>query len=72
VSAAGFLSSDDLRTLTNCARQPAQEEWLRAEGIRYKLSRKGELLVCWKHVHDWIDGRPAVATSVAPDLSRVC
>lgn len=70
MSTAGFLSREALRQLTDCARQAGQEEWLRAEGIPFKLSRKGELVVCWKHVHEWIEGRPAVQFA-EPDFSSL-
>jgi hypothetical protein len=66
-----FLAKEDLRQLTGAARQPGQVAWLRAEGIPFKVSRRDELLVTWKHVHAWIEGRHAPLSSVAPDLSGV-
>jgi hypothetical protein len=71
MSATGFLDRDQLRTLTNTNRRAVQEAWLRSEGIPFKISRKDELLVCWKHVHSWIEGRHQPVASRAPNLSVV-
>ena len=67
---AGFLDRDQLRQLTDCARRSGQEAWLRSEGVPFKLSRKGDLLVCWVHVHAWMEGRPPVSF-VEPDFSSL-
>jgi hypothetical protein len=67
----GFLSRDDLRQLTGAARQSGQCDWLRSEGIPFKLSRKDELLVTWKHVHLWIEGRHAPLSYAEPDFSSL-
>jgi hypothetical protein len=69
VTSLGFLDSDDLRRLTGAARAAGQEAWLKAEGIPHK--RQGaRVTVAWLHVHNWLEGRPAVSF-VEPDLSNV-
>lgn len=69
-TAGGFLDSDDLRQLTGAARRAGQIAWLRAEGVPFRPSGKGEPVVAWVHVHAWLEGRPPVSF-VKPDLSGV-
>ena len=70
MTAAGFLDRDALRQLTGAAQRRAQVAWLQEHGVPFKPNGKDELLVAWKHVHAWLEGRPPVSF-VEPDLSGV-
>lgn len=70
MTAAGFLDKDDLRQLTGAAQRRGQVAWLQEHGVPFKCSGKDQLLVAWKHVHAWLEGRPPVSF-VEPDLSGV-
>lgn len=62
MSDRGFLDGEDLRQLTGMARVSAQAGWLKEQGIPYRTNGKDALVVCWTHVHAWIEGRDRPAS----------
>jgi hypothetical protein len=67
---ANLLDAAELKRVSGAGLRSGQIAWLREEGIPFKINRKDELVVCWRHVHAWIEGRPAVRSS-EPDFSSL-
>jgi hypothetical protein len=67
---ANLLDAAELKRVSGAGLRSGQIAWLREEGIPFKINRKDELVVSWKHIHEWIEGRPSVRFA-EPDLSCV-
>ncbi len=57
-----FLSPAELHRLTDCARGPAQDQWLTEHGLPHKLDGK-RVIVSRLHVRAWLEGRTVVASN---------
>lgn len=55
-----FLSSAELRELTDYAHAKQQAEWLAQRGIPHKLEAR-RVVLSRVHVRGWLEGRPMVA-----------
>lgn len=64
------LDTAELKRVSGAGTRAGQIEWLKSEGIPYKVNRKDELIVCWKHIHHWIEGKPPVRFE-EPDFSSL-
>lgn len=58
----GFLSDAELRQLTGRARKGRQVEWLRTEGIPFRVNATGHPVVTWAAV----EGRQQQAAEAPP------
>jgi hypothetical protein len=67
---AGNLSKAELASVSGRARIDAQEAWFREKGIPFQRNGRGDLVVLWTHVKDWVEGRPSVRFS-EPDFSSL-
>jgi hypothetical protein len=66
----GELSRESLKAVSGRALSSAQEEWFRSQGIPCKRNGRGDLVVLWRHVEQWVEGRPPVRFS-EPDFSSL-
>ncbi len=64
-----FLSTDDLRELTQRAHKDAQAKMLEASGIPFRWLA-GRLVVSRHHVREWLEGR-TVAPSREPNMKAI-
>ena len=64
-----LLSREELRELTQRARQDAQAAMLDGAGIPYRIVA-GRIIVARAHALAWLEGRP-VAKSRAPNMDAI-
>jgi hypothetical protein len=62
MSSTGFLDDSDLRRLTGRALKSRQIQWLRTEGIPFRINATGHPVVTWAAV----EGRQAAAEPPQP------
>jgi hypothetical protein len=67
---SGKLSNAELKDVSGRALSAAQEDWFRSKGIPCKRNGRGDLVVLWRHVEQWVEGRPPVRFS-EPDFSSL-
>lgn len=57
-----FLSTTELHQLTSYARSDKQAEWLKSNGIPFRVDGK-RVIVSRDHVRGWLEGRTMVASA---------
>jgi hypothetical protein len=66
---AEFLTQIDLHQLTGFARPGKQADWLKQNGIPYRVDGS-RVIASNKHVQSWLEGR-TVVSAAGPNWSAV-